>query len=376
MAMQEDEIRRELLHALTVENKMVTFLWLSAKFNIHVNAAKRILDSFYKECKNDENLYAMFYLSGYQKIEENQLQRVFFVNEDLLQEHMHMLDEILSCHVYCVHTSEINDIIGPYLSDTSISLPPELCAMLPLAGESETKVKCSASPRPNKFEQALTRDNVAEISLKGFPTEVEEKSSSSNSEEANSLPFNGAQTDDGEIRPSKVISVTPLSNDVFTTESSPENSQAKASDIKENKLSNEKKRRPASKRKGTKDNKLKRSRRVSAERSSRGSSYERDKSPGEVIVPLEKQATSNETSASVRSKTNIQTFIDDDDYLVTKRIRETETINGKEPAPTDQQGDIAEESKVPLKSAPTRKGATKASPKRKQNPLTRFFKKL
>ncbi|KFD63853.1 hypothetical protein M514_06487 [Trichuris suis] len=351
------KIRDEVLQALTAEKEMVTFLWLSAKFNIHVNAAKRsfrILDELYKEYKDEKNLHAVFYLSGYQKVGEN-------------QEHMEMLDVVLSCHTYCVHTAEIKDLIASYITDQSVSLPPSHRAILPLASEPDKEINSSASPRSKKLlGKQPSSDQLITTPLKNV-------NSAKSRDQRNLVPLGlehySVPNDGTDASVSKANSEYPLSNDLFTDESSTESRPQKRSDDREKKSSNKKKSRAERKGKEVNTSKVKSDHQSSPERTTCGSS------PNVNVVRLDKQATLNETHEIRRRKTSFKTFVDDDDYLVTKRINETETVPGNYSTAADLQHGTSMEEDNDTSEPASSKGKSSAPSKKKQNPLTNFFKK-
>ncbi|KRZ08783.1 Major facilitator superfamily domain-containing protein 1 [Trichinella zimbabwensis] len=147
--------RLALDEAVFAEKRQVTFLWLSGQLNVHVNKAKELLKQYYTDHLSEKTITAVFYLSGYKYLGVHRIFRIFHAREehlDLLKSH---LDEILSCHIYSIQCCPLKDICGLFASDKQSIMPSnDLLPILPLQiGHSESRTE-----QPKTNEQQPTAE--------------------------------------------------------------------------------------------------------------------------------------------------------------------------------------------------------------------------
>ncbi|KRZ73855.1 Major facilitator superfamily domain-containing protein 1 [Trichinella papuae] len=147
--------RLALDEAVFAEKRQVTFLWVSGQLNVHVNKAKELLKQYYTDHLSEKTITAVFYLSGYKYLGVHRIFRIFHAREehlDLLKSH---LDEILSCHIYSIQCCPLKDICGLFASDKQSIIPSnDLLPILPLQiGHSESRTE-----QPKTNEQQPTAE--------------------------------------------------------------------------------------------------------------------------------------------------------------------------------------------------------------------------
>ncbi|KAF0302434.1 DNA polymerase delta subunit 3 [Amphibalanus amphitrite] len=120
MGTDSRKIQEELQFLLEEDNRVITYKFVSANFGIHVNDAKRQLQSLLGACRGrgDDAITATFYLSGLSEEEEDCVaQKSLVVSEDQLTAARSSLTSVTSEHVFSVQRHRVRDTNVLYGAD-------------------------------------------------------------------------------------------------------------------------------------------------------------------------------------------------------------------------------------------------------------------
>ncbi|KRX41283.1 Phosphatidylinositol 4-kinase beta [Trichinella murrelli] len=349
---------------------MVTFLWLSGQLNVHVNKAKELLKQYYIDHLSEKNITAVFYLSGYKYLGVHRILRIFHAREehlDLLKSH---LDEILSCHIYSVQCCPLKDICGLFASDMQSIMPSnDLLPISPLhIGYSESRTEQSKTNEQQPTAEKCKAPKVVESTAEAGQFESQREQTEQKKRKADDalLEASGEKeklqkisSKKGKDR-TKGRAVDKVEQEGVVHGNGSENGGSLPSVHK-----------TVKRRKRNKKVEEEKLVHIGRGRSSTPSDDENDQqnvkvdliNDDEEEIKLHKKnqntadngdlnssgesETNNPGPARIkRMKTTYKTYIDDKGYLVSKRIREMETVDADKCDVIDKHTDVADNKKL------------------------------
>ncbi|KRX13589.1 Phosphatidylinositol 4-kinase beta [Trichinella nelsoni] len=362
--------RLTLDEAVFAEKRQVTFLWLSGQLNVHVNKAKELLKQYYIDHLSEKNITAVFYLSGYKYLGVHRIFRIFYAREehlDLLKSH---LDEILSCHIYSVQCSPLKDICGLFASDMQSIMPSnDLLPISPLhIGYSESTTEQSKTNEQQPTAKKCKAPKVVESTAEAGQFESQREQTEQKKRKADDalLEASGEKeklqkisSKKGKDR-TKGRAVDKVEQEGVVHGNGSENGGSLPSVHK-----------TVKRRKRNKKVEEEKLVHIGRGRSSTPSDDENDQqnvkadliNDDEEEIKLHKKnqntaddadlnsggesETNNPGPARIkRMKTTYKTYIDDKGYLVSKRIREMETVDADKCDVIDKHTDVADNKKL------------------------------
>ncbi|XP_061185669.1 DNA polymerase delta subunit 3-like [Saccostrea echinata] len=101
------------------EGKIVTYKWLSLNLHVHVNEAKQMLYTFVeKQREKKEEVTATYFVSGLSKPNDGcQVYTCTVIPEEELESYKNSLSTVHSVHVYSVQKASLKDSNSLYLAD-------------------------------------------------------------------------------------------------------------------------------------------------------------------------------------------------------------------------------------------------------------------
>ncbi|KRZ15272.1 Major facilitator superfamily domain-containing protein 1 [Trichinella pseudospiralis] len=364
--------RLALDEAVFAEKRQVTFLWLSGQLNVHVNKAKELLKQYYTDHLSEKSITAIFYLSGYKYLGVHRIFRIFHAREeylDLLKSH---LDEILSCHIYSIQCCPLKDICGLFASDKQSIMPSnDLLPILPLQiGHSESRTE-----QPKTNEQQRKAPKVVESAAEGG--EFESQREQTERKRKKSDHASGEKVHSREVHTKISSKEDKYLTKGRTVDKVDKDEKVAHADDAEDAISLVQK--TVKRRKKNKKVEEMKLVHIGRGRSSTSSDDDDDDDDDEKkeedqvkadlinddeeikfykknqntiadvdLNSIEESETKNPGPAPCikRMKTTYKTFIDDKGYLVSKRIREMETLSADKCDVTDKHTDVVDDKKL------------------------------
>ncbi|KRZ83239.1 Phosphatidylinositol 4-kinase beta [Trichinella sp. T8] len=362
--------RLTLDEAVFAEKRQVTFIWLSGQLNVHVNKAKELLKQYYIDHLSEKNITAVFYLSGYKYLGVHRILRIFHAREehlDLLKSH---LDEILSCHIYSVQCCPLKDICGLFASDMQSIMPSnDLLPISPLhIGYSESRTEQSKTNEQQPTAEKCKAPKVVESTAEAGQFESQREQTEQKKRKADDALLEAScekeklqkiSSKKGKDR-TKGRAVDKVEQEGVVHGNGSENGGSLPSVHK-----------TVKRRKRNKKVEEEKLVHIGRGRSSTPSDDENDQqnvktdliNDDEEEIKLHKKnqntadngdlnssgesETNNPGPARIkRMKTTYKTYIDDKGYLVSKRIREMETVDADKCDVIDKHTDVADNKKL------------------------------
>lgn len=109
------------------EDRVVTYKWLSQTLEIHVNLAKRLLETFLKQQKKKEEatspkLCVTYAVTGIQETKNGtQMTKIAVVSKDGLEDAKSGMKEVLGQHVFSIQKSALKDSSSLFSTDYEIT---------------------------------------------------------------------------------------------------------------------------------------------------------------------------------------------------------------------------------------------------------------
>ncbi|XP_037075547.1 DNA polymerase delta subunit 3-like [Pollicipes pollicipes] len=110
MGMESGKILEELQFLLEEDNRVITYKFVSANFDIHINEAKEHLQSLWKQCqgKGDDEVTATYFVSGLTHEEgDYACHKALVVTEDRLAAARGALSSVTSEHLYSLQRQRV-----------------------------------------------------------------------------------------------------------------------------------------------------------------------------------------------------------------------------------------------------------------------------
>lgn len=165
MTISEEKIIKELQSLLEDDARILTYKYVSHKFQVHVNKAKSYLETVYNSM-NDSSVSALYFICGH-SIESPHTLKVMLVAGERLEKVLSQLDPVLSQHIYSLQSQPVrntNTIYGADAQENLLNTPIDnsLCSIRhPTAHRlSDAEMKQSA-PVIKQEANGLTNGNYA-----------------------------------------------------------------------------------------------------------------------------------------------------------------------------------------------------------------------